>query len=69
MSVCGESNRAIEVSLNRARRVEVIMADEESKDKLTERMEASFRMAYKEGKFQVELCPRYLGVSHCTYTS
>lgn len=53
VSMCGESNRTIEVALNRARRVEVFIADKASEEDVKKRVEDAFLMAYKEGKFKV----------------
>eukprot|EP00904_Undaria_pinnatifida_P005462 jgi/Undpi1/2045/HiC_scaffold_12.g05431.m1 len=52
LSVCGESNEVIEISLNRARRVEVVMANKASTKDVTKRMDDSFLMGYREGKFK-----------------
>lgn len=59
LSVRGESNKAIEESSSRARRIEVVMADKESDNTLTKRIDSAFLMTYREGKFKVFVAEVY----------
>ena len=52
-SLSAERHNVVEGALERSRRVEVFVADLQSKEPVKESLEASFSRAYKAGKWKV----------------